>query len=707
MQGLLLPVAVLGTLCGVAAHGKNDVNGYADENGVFHFSGRTAREASSPASGTNLTSNADEWALVPLGEPGRIDTASSFPVKLEWKKFPKFAPGLRFCDPVKKGRVVAICGKGDDGILGLADELAWHLGKMSGTEVEVAQSLSADGESTEIVVADIAAAKAAGIDAGEHKNGTSVIRRFGNRLYVGGSGAGVSYAVTYLLEALGCRYLWPGKTGKVIPSMTTIVLPDLDWAYAPQLKSRRMRTFRIENRHKGIGLKRWWLIDQDKFMEVVAGRRCDRCGNRDFWAWHGVNDSPDENGYWAGGHGFRNYWEEYGEKHPDWFALQPDGSRHQNLGARTERPTLCLSNTGLVEQVARDAIAGLRAHPERKAFSICLPDGGPTTQCMCRNCRLLDPVNAPVISLFVSYPWRKQCPYVSLSDRVMAFNNAVAERVVSELPDAHLRVYVYSMYRTPTVKVKPHPALVLVNVAGSYETLERRHEARTELAYWTRYTRNIHVWRTNACVAHRLTAPQNYARIAFEDLEIFKRNGVVATDFDCVNEQFSTKGLIWYMLAKAHRNPDSVGYEDLLDDYCKAGFGPAAREIRSYYDTLERMTDKAAELGNGVLSFLEAFNPEVLERHLADAEMAAADWPDVIGRIAYLRKGLEAGLIEKKLGAAWKAKSKSSIRKAQHELRVFVRDTSMNFDPYALCPLGNCSAYHSPNMKNPDIVLGK
>ena len=702
MQKSPFLVAVLGVLCGLVVCGKGVVDGYADENGVFHFSGGPARETDGSDFGTNLVSAAGEWALVPLGEPGHIDTAGAFPVKPVWNGFPAFAPGLRFFDSGMKGRVVAICGKDGDGILGLADELAWHLGRMAGTEVEVARSLSVGEESTEIVVADIVAARAAGIDVGEYENGTSVICRFGNRLYVGGRGSGVSYSVTYLLEAMGCRYLWPGKTGKIIPSRENIVLPDLNWTYTPQLKSRRMRTHRSANR-----LKSWWLIDQDKFMDIVAERRCDRCGNRDFWAWHGVNDSPDVDGYWTGGHGFRNYWEKYGKTHPDWFALQPDGSRHQNLGAKTERPTLCLSNTGLVEQVARDAIAGLRSHPERKAFAICLPDGGPTTQCMCRNCRLMDPVNAPAVSLFVSYPWRRQLPYVSLSDRVMAFNNAVAEKVVSVVPDAHLRVYVYSMYRTPTVKVKPHPALVLVNVAGSYETRECRGEARAELAYWTRYTRNIHMWRPNACVAFRLTAPQNYARAVFEDLEVFKRNGIVATDFDCVNEQFSTKGLMWYMVAKAHRNPDSVGYEALLEDYCRAGFGPAAQYVRSYYDALERMTDKAAELGKGVSSFLESFNPEILEHHLAAAEVSASTRPDVLERIAYLRKGLTAGLLEKRLGAAWESKSRSDIRKAQHELRVFVRDTSMNFDPYALCPLGNCKSYHLPNMKNPDIVFGK
>ena len=708
VRKLILPFAMFGVLCASAANGKAVAEGYADENGVFRFSGGEPqpREIGSARFPTNITTAAGEWALVALGEPGNINTNGTFSAKPKWKDFPVHAPGLWFFGSGVKGRVVAIGGRNGDESLQLAGELAWHLGMMARTEIEVAQSLVAACEAVEIVVGDAEAAKAVGIDVGRCENGTSIIRRFGNRLYVGGRGAGVSYSVTYLLEAMGCRYLWPGRTGKIIPSRKNITLPNIDLTYLPKLKSRRMRTFRPGISKNIPDLKKWWLIEPDEFMNVLAKRRCDRKGNRDFWAWHGINDSPDVDGYWTGGHGFKNYWKKYGKTHPDWFALQPDGTRRQNLGARDNRPTLCLSNTDLIARVARDAIAGLRAHPERKTFSICLPDGGPTTQCLCRNCRLMDPVNAPTISLFISYPWRMHAPYVSLSDRVMAFNNAVAEKVVKVIPDARLRVYVYSMYHTPTVKVKPHPALVLANVAGSYETAERKDEARAELAYWTRYKDNLHIWRPNACVAHKVTAPQNYARNAFEDLEIFKLNGIAATDYDCVNEQFATKGLIWYMVAKAHRNPDSIGYEALFDDYCKAGFGSAAQEIRRYFEELERMTNKAVEFGKGVDSFLAAFKPDVLEQYLAAAEVDAAAQPEVLERIAYLKKGLMAGRVEKKLGAAWKAKSKNDIIAAQQELRILVRDTSMNFDPYALCPLGNCRAYHSPNMKNPDLVLG-
>ena len=299
---------------------------------------------------------------------------------------------------------------------------------------------------------------------------------------------------------------------------------------------------------------------------------------------------------------------------------------------------------------------------------------------------------------------------MALSDRVMHFNNAVAERVVKECPNAKLGVYVYSMYEKPTVTVKPHPALVMLTVAGSYGSESYRGYARTNLAYWSRYD-NMLLWRPNVFFAYSMAMPQNYARLVFEDMELFKRNHVVGTDFDCMNEQFAVKGLIWYMSAKAHRNPDAISYDDLLDDYCQAGFGKAAQEVRAYFDALEKMCDKAAAMvGNARLAGLDgnaayviAFDPDALERILAAAEAKAAGDADVLARIAYLRIGLTAGRIEKRLGEAWAAKSKKGVLAAQDELKKLVRETSLNVDPFALCPVWATGTYHSPHMKKPNF----
>ena len=654
-----------------------------------------------------------DWGLKPLGAPGNIDTNGAFAVKPEWRKPPTFAPGLAFLGNGAKGVVVAPSGDGVTARLALAEEIAWHFERMCGLKPAVSKNLPS-GDVPAIVIANIDIANSLGMKVGDRPYGTSVIRRFGNRLYVGGSGAGISYSVTYLLEALGCRYLWPGPLGKVIPKRTSVVLPELDFVYTPPLKFRKIRQFAVSYHHDKEDLKESWGIDPKEYEPLFRNGRFDRKGNREYFKWHGVNDANDLPGSWRWGHYFGSYWQKYGKEHPDWFALQPNGSRDQELGARSERPTLCLSNEGLIEQAAKDAIAAFKRNKELKSFSICLPDGGPTTQCMCSKCRALDPVNAPSNPFYVGGPWWRRFPYVALSDRVMHFNNAVAERVVKECPNAKLGVYVYSMYEKPTVTVKPHPALVMLTVAGSYGAESSRGYARANLAYWSRYD-NMLLWRPNVFFSYSMAMPQNYARLVFEDLELFKRNHVVGTDFDCMNEQFAVKGLIWYMAAKAPRNPDALSYDDLLDDYCRAGFGAAAAEVRAYFDALEKMCDAAAALASGGrasssagnldgnAAYVLSFDPDALERILAAAEAKAGDDGDVRARIAYLRIGLAAGRIEKRLGEAWAAKSKKGVLAAQQELKDLVKETSLHKDPFALCPVWATGTYHSPHMRKPNF----
>ena len=657
----------------------------------------------------------NEWELKPLGAPGGIDTNGTFAVKPVWKPSPTFRPGLRFLGAGAAGVVVALPGANKaatSSARSRAEEFAWHMGEMVGRAPDVVVAPKPPLPEVAVVIGDAAAAKSFGMDVGEHPYGTSVIRRFGNRLYVGGTGAGVSYSVTYLLEALGCRYLWPGRLGKVIPKRNEVTLPELDWTYTPLLKFREIRQFRVSYHHDKEGLLESWGIDQKTFAPRYADLRYDRKGNRDFFKWHGVNDERDIPGGWRWGHYFGHYWQKYGEAHPDWFALQPNGSRRQELSDRQERPTLCTSNPGFIEQAAKDAVAAFKRDPNLRSFSICLPDGGPTMQCMCRACRALDPVNAPATAFQIGNPWWRWYPYVSLTDRMLAFDNAVAERLVKEVPDAKLGVYIYSMYEKPSVKVKPHPALVLLTVAGSYATMSARKYARANIAYWSRYD-NMLLWRPNVFFSYATTAPQNYARLVFEDLELFKRNHVVGTDFDCMNEQFATKGLIWYMTAKAHRNPDEVGYETLLEDYCRSGFGAGAADVKAYFDALERMADRAAVRGDSLTGrpgqhdfaalYAEALDPDELKRHLDAAERAAAGDADALKRIAYLRLGLDAGRISKRLGMAWLSKDREGVLAAQRELKALVRDVSMNVDPFALSPVYMTGTYHSPHMKKPNF----
>lgn len=689
---------------------KKKVAGEADEKGIFVLTpdGEAQKSLNEflkklllSFERVDTSAPPSTWGLKPLGEPGDLKLEMTFAHHPTFRKAPARKPGIRFWTADTHGVVVA--PSTNSMLYARGGELAYHLSRMVGCDVRLVKTQPEDPKVPAIVIGDAASCRAFGVDGANLKRGESILKRSGDRLLVYGRGSGLGFAMTYLLESLGCRYLWPGKTGKVIPKRTEIVLPEIDFDYVPAYKIRGMRDFKLSYRDTTgkESIKAFWGIDPKEFGPVYEASLRDDKGNRDFWQWHGVNDTRDVEGSYAWGHYFGHYWQKYGKDHPDWFALQPNGSREQELGNRPERPCLCVSNRGFIEQTAKDAIACFKKYPDRGSFSLCLPDGGYPSQCMCESCRRWDPVNAPANDFYVGTPWWRNFPYVSLSDRMMAFNNAVAELVEKECPGKRLGAYIYSMYEKPPVKVKPHPNLVLLSCAGSIASGGEQGAAAKNIAAWSRVAKQL-LWRPNTLFAFSVSAPQNYARQMFEELELFKVNNVIGTDFDCVNGQFATKGLIFYVMTVAHRNPDHLCYDDVVSDYCKAGFGTAADDVAAYFAALEEMTRAGIAAKKGNNGFLTCLDVERLSAILARAEASAAGDADVLARLAYLRRGIDAGRIEKKLGAAWDAKDRAGVTAAQEELRAFMKKTAFE-EPAAVNPIWVTGTYHSPNMKKPSF----
>ena len=668
---------------------KGEEKAYADDQGrlVFFESGTPSALVDGLKSGSAEKS---DWGTEPLGAPGDISKDEvSFTKKPVYRKAPVFSPGIRFWGKGVSGCVVSA----DSATRSIAEELAWHLSKMCGKKVRCVNTVPA---------ADVPVIVVGGKVDPAARTGESVIASKGTRMDVTGHGSGIPYAVTYLLEAIGCRYLWPGVTGKIIPAKPEIVLPDLNWRYVPALKKREMRDYGAMERYnprQGKALMEAWGIDGERFMASLISNRYDRAGNRDFFRWHGVNDASDLSGSWSSAHKFMDYWKKYSETHPDWFGMQPNGSRHQALGNLPDRNTLCLANRGLREHIAREAVEVFKRRKDVTAYSLGLPDGGYMSQCMCSKCRALDPVNAYPEKFQVVRPKPHEFDYVCLTDRVLDFSNWIAEYVTREVPSAKFGYSIYSLYGKPPVKVKPHPSLVLWSVIGSVITKEDRESSQKSLAKWSGFGNQL-IWRPNTFMHYRGNAPQNFARFVFEDLEIFKRNNLIGTDFDCVNHQFATRGIMWYVTAKAHRNPDEIGYDDIVDDYCAVGFGRAAKDVRAYFDALERITDRATELGKGLESFIEAFDPVMLDSILTKAERAAAGDDTVLKRLAFLRLGLVAGTFEKRLGCAWAVKDRAAILSIQNEYKLFMQSCAYPH-PFAVNPLYVTSYWSRYQMRHP------
>jgi hypothetical protein len=307
----------------------------------------------------------------------------------------------------------------------------------------------------------------------------------------------------------------------------------------------------------------------------------------------------------------------------------------------------------LVQQVADDLIAKADKDPKAQSLPLSLNDGGSDAFCMCQvnalgepGCVTYDPQNGPKIDNL--WGWNK--PYVSLTDRYMTFCNRVAEKVAVKHPNLLLVVDAYSLYSSPPVNTTLNKNLVVRYVPSNMNDWDA----------WSAKASKIY-WRPNGLGSGYRFGELKFNRDFGTDLKYAAHHSTIATDFDSLFNNWATEGLNYYVLAKLNWNPD-LEINDIIHDYCKAGFGPAAPDVEAYFKRVDEIGTKlyprVAELYTGdptkvavsarADALVEFWTPAVFaELHglLKHGEEAAAgdsaENQAVRRRIAFLRTGLD------------------------------------------------------------------
>jgi hypothetical protein len=493
---------------------------------------------------------------------------------------------------------------------------------------------------TYVLIGESALAKQLGATAAGLGAGGILLRTTANALVLLGPDAatpsdpdGSRYAVTTFLEdALGVRFLWPGELGLVAPARRTITVEPLDRKFTPPIAQRQIRNAHYNDRVQAgldyLGLKK---EDDARAEAMIRGAGPASPG---WFDWQRLGGRLGL----VGGHAYGYVWEKYHAAHPEWFAMQPNGSRDlSKLGPARAR--LCKSNLELIEALARDKIEEL---DQRRSGSVSLSpnDGGPATFCMCPECKKLDPPEGRKITLWDnSAPQRHDFEYVSLTDRMVWFWNQLATRITAKHPEAWLTVYAYSAYKAPPVREKLHPNLAVAFVGMTYTRDSERRQARADWDQWARATKKLY-WRPNLLLfARREGTPSLYAHKLAEDLQYFAHHSLLGTDFDSCMHHWATEGVNYYVLARLLWNPDA-SVDAIMDDYCQAGFGEAAPHIRRYLARIEELTNRiAAE----ELSPTAPYTPPVVAElgGILDAATHATKDETMRQRIGFLRRGLD------------------------------------------------------------------
>ena len=400
---------------------------------------------------------------------------------------------------------------------------------------------------------------------------------------------GTRYAVNQFLEDQGVCYLWPGELGLVVPSRKDLAVSYGVETYVPPIKQRSIRMVGAADR--AMQGARELGIDEDYAKKLIAPAELKVAYTvRSPGGWMEWQNLGGDAGI-KGGHSLGDLWSRFSATHPGWFALQPDGTRHQH---NSERARLCLSNSEVVQQVADDIIAKADKDSSLLSLPLSLNDGGVDAFCMCKvnalgepGCVTYDPPDGRKIDNL--WGWNK--PYVSLTDRYMTFCNKVAAKVAAKHPHLLLVVDAYSVYSSPPVHTTLNPNLVVRYVPSNMDDWDA----------WSSRASKIY-WRPNTLGSGFRFAELKFNSDMADDLIYAAHHSTIATDFDSIFNNWATEGLNYYVIAKLCWNPDQKP-EALVDHYCQAGFGPAASEIREYFRRVDevgrKMYPKVGQLYNG------------------------------------------------------------------------------------------------------------
>ncbi|MCL4203303.1 MAG: DUF4838 domain-containing protein [Pirellulaceae bacterium] len=444
---------------------------------------------------------------------------------------------------------------------------------------------------------------------------------------------GVRYAAIELLERLGCRYLWPGELGLVVPQKKQVAVPPLDVAYTPQVGRRGIRSSSFSLQEKDaarllesldVSPDQWQQIWQQAIGDPVPVS---------WQEWQRQGGQMPNFGH--AGAGLSDA-ERALREHPEWFALQADGTRNQGGIARWR---LCKSNPELIAHVAEDIIRRRNEDPSLALVSLCPNDGGYSSWCLCDACRALDPANGPPVTLLrferAGSSRREEMQYVSLTDRMLFYWNSIAERVTAEHPDLLFGVSAYSRFSDPPVERRLHPNLVVRYVRSDHEGWKGWQEAGAKRIFW----------RPNILLINRRHAKlQSIVGEMADHMNYFADHGMTMTDISSITHHWATLGLTYYATARLNWNPHLTG-DEIIADYARHGFGPGAEFIERYFHRVEQLTaagrqstdedegeHREANGGAEVMAELRGL--------LNAAERAAGEDRTIVQRVAFLRLGL-------------------------------------------------------------------
>ncbi len=353
---------------------------------------------------------------------------------------------------------------------------------------------------------------------------------------IGASETAVTLAVWDLLHRLGYRLYFLTDTWEIVPersdlriAVDTVERPDFVTRLAPRGAPWSDRDLWDRWRRRNRVLSSFHLDTGHSYGRIIGAKR-----------------------------------EEFA-KHPEYFALVEGKRRHPGDPDWRGSIKFCISNPGLRKLVVDYAVESIRAEPQRECISLDPSDGG--DWCQCKSCAAMG----------------------SVSDRVVLLAGEAAEAINGlGLGPKYVGIYAYNQH-SPPPQVEVHPR-VIVSVATSFirggytlDELVEGWRARGATLGIREY-HDVFAWSHDRVrkarggdIAHLgRTIPDFYKRGArFMNSENSDSWGANGLGF------WLTPQLLWDVDATQRVN-------DLVEDFLRGAFGPAAPPMREFYELLNR-----------------------------------------------------------------------------------------------------------------------
>ena len=448
-----------------------------------------------------------------------------------------------------------------------AEEIQWHIEKISGVKLATISQGDDAGGKTPIL---IGAAAPSDLDAMIQQKGNdpcsfALVVDAKQVSLRGLSPAGTRIAAYELLEQLGVRWFMPGELGLVLPQSKTVQLNEQKTIQAPAFAARWTTS---ERTNRALGYE---------WMSRV------RMGGPNFPSSHGIPlasellpaPKPGEKAAKAP-KGDGKAGPTLFEQHPEYYSLID--------GQRKERQ-LCVSNPDVLKMAINATKNYFRQNPNEPWIGMGPNDGG--NMCQCDKCQALDGGD---------YDPFHHGP--SMTDRYVWFFNKVLDGIKDEFPDKKVAFYAYAAYMRPPVKVKPDPkivpataviALCRLHGMGNPICPEKSYEKYITTA-WGKVVPEVY----NRGYWYNLADPGlPYFMISRvkQEIRLGKELGIKGWRVETADNLAAELPSVY--LASKLMWDDKADADAILQDFYQKFFGPAASPMQQYIELMDKTLTNA------------------------------------------------------------------------------------------------------------------